>query len=175
MADPLRRARELFLDEANTYGCAEVTLIVLQEQFGLPEAGDSSPAMALNGGIGYSGATCGAITGAALAAGRLAGRCLTDHAEAKGEARALLQGLMAAFADEFGFLDCRRLTGYDFRDPAAHDAFLESGIWRTACLRQIEFAITATLRLVEEAGWKPSGSSAGAPGTSPAAPAHPPE
>ena len=175
MADPLRRARELFLDEANTYGCAEVTLIVLQEQFGLPEAGDSSPAMALNGGIGYSGATCGAITGAALAAGRLAGRCLPDHVQAKREARALVQGLLAAFADEFGSVDCRRLTGYDFRDPGAHDAFIQGGIWRTTCLRQIEFAITATLRLVEAAGWKPSGSSAAAPGTSPAAPAHPPE
>jgi len=76
---------ELFLDDANTYGCAEVTLIVLQEQFGLPEAGDSSPAMALNGGIGYSGALRGHHRRPLAAAP--AGRCLNDHAEAKGEPR----------------------------------------------------------------------------------------
>ena len=171
MADALSRARELFLDDANTYGCAEVTLIVLQEQLGLPEAGDSSPAMALNGGIGYSGATCGAITGAALAAGRLAGRRLPHHAEAKRQARALVQGLLAAFADEFGAVNCRDLTGYDFRDPGAHDDFIQSGIWRTACLHQIEFAITEMTRLIADAGWAPSdpqGRSSEAPPAPPA-------
>ena len=164
------RVQELFLDDTNTYGCAEVTLIVLQEQLGMPEAGDSSSAMALNGGIAYSGATCGAITGAALAAGRLAGRCLTDHAEAKGEARALLQGLMAAFAAEFGSVDCRDLTGYDFRDPVAHDAFIQSGIWRKTCLRQIEFAITETTRLIGLTGWAPADPEGHAPAAPPVQP-----
>lgn len=153
MTDALSRARELFLDDANVYGCAEVTLIVLQEQLGLPEPGDSSPALALNGGIGYSGATCGAITGAALAAGRLAGRCLPDHAEAKREARRLVQELMAAFSAEFGSVYCRELTGYDFREPEAHHAFIESGIWRTACMHQIEFAIQHMSRQIRQAGW----------------------
>src|SRR4030042_6797071 len=127
MTDALHRARELFLDDANTYGCAEATLIALQELLSLPEAGDSSSAMALNGGIAYSGATCGAITGAALAAGRLAGCCLPDHAEAKREARTLVQGLLAAFANEFGSVHCRGLTGHDFRDPDAHEDFTPRG------------------------------------------------
>jgi C_GCAxxG_C_C family probable redox protein len=150
-----------------------VTLIVLQEQFGLPEAGDSSPAMALNGGIGYSGATCGAITGAALAVGRLAGHRLPDHTEAKGEARALVQALMVAFTGEFGSADCRQLTGYDFREPGAHHDFIQSGIWRTACLRQIEFALTTTLRLVDQSAWAPSGQDGRTPRTLPPAPAGP--
>ena len=96
------RIRELFLDDANTYGCAEVALVVLQEHFGLPDAGDSSAAMALNGGIAYTGGMCGAITGAALAAGRLAGRLIPDHAEAKRAARRVTQALIADFAQEFG-------------------------------------------------------------------------
>jgi len=117
MTDALSRARDLFLDDANTYGCAETTLVVLQEVLSLPDPDDSSAAMPLNGGIGYSGATCGAITGAALAAGRLAGRCLPDHAEAKAEARRLVQELMADFAREFGSLDCRALIPYDLMAP----------------------------------------------------------
>lgn len=156
MTDALHRARELFLDDANTYGCAETTLIALQEQLSLPEAGDSSTAMALNGGIAYSGATCGAITGAALAVGRLAGLSLPDHAEAKREARNLVEGLLAAFSREFGSVNCRELTGYDFRDPGGHHDFIQSGIWRTACMRQIEFAIAEITRLISDAGWAPS-------------------
>ena len=63
------RARELFLDDANTYGCAETAFVVLKEAFELPAAADSAAAMALNGGIAYSGSTCGAITGAISASG----------------------------------------------------------------------------------------------------------
>ena len=153
MTEPALRARELFLDDANVYGCAEVTLIVLQEVLGLPDAGDSSVAMALNGGIAYSGGTCGAITGAALTAGRLAGRCLADHSEAKREARRLVQELMADFRAEFGSTDCRHLTGYDLAAPGQHEAFIADGAWRVNCTRQIEYTIEHLARLAREAGW----------------------
>jgi C_GCAxxG_C_C family probable redox protein len=174
MSDPLPRARELFLKDANAYGCAEVTLVVLQEQLGLPDPGDSSPAMALNGGIGYSGGTCGAITGAALAAGRLAGRCLPDHSAAKQEARRLVQELMAAFAAEFGSAECRQLTGYDLLAPGQHDAFIADGTWRVACLRQIEFAIERMTHLIHQAGWvfPPEAAPSGASAPPPDRPAH---
>lgn len=156
-ADLKPRVRELFLDDANTFGCAETALVVLQERFGLPDAADSSPAMALNGGIAYSGGMCGAITGAALAAGRLAGRLLPDHARAKAEARRVTQALITAFTAEFGAAGCRELSGYDFTAPGQHHAFIASGVWRDACLRQIEFAAEHMSRLVEAAGWDREG------------------
>ncbi|MBP1631789.1 MAG: GCAxxG family protein [Acidobacteria bacterium] len=161
MTDHVLRARELFLDDTNAYGCAEVTLIVLQEALGLPDAGDSSPAMALNGGIAYSGGTCGAITGAALAAGRLAGRCLADHSEAKREARRLVQELMTGFRAEFGSVDCRHLTGYDLDAPGQHEAFIADGTWRVNCMRQIEYTVGRLTHLAREAGWAspPAGDS----------------
>jgi C_GCAxxG_C_C family probable redox protein len=147
------RIRELFLDDANTYGCAETALVVLQEHFGLPDAGDSSAAMALNGGIAYSGGMCGAITGAALAAGRLAGRLLPDHAQAKREARQATQALIGDFTREFGTSCCRDLSGYDFMEPGRHHAFIAAGEWRRTCLLQIEFAVERMSRLVADAGW----------------------
>ena len=152
-ADLKPRIGELFLNDANTYGCAEVALVVLQEHFGLPDADDSSAAMALNGGIAYTGGMCGAITGAALAAGRLAGRLLPDHAQAKRAAREVTQALIAGFAQEFGAPGCRELSGYDFTKPGEHHAFIVAGEWRRTCLRQIEFAVEHMAQLVAEAGW----------------------
>ena len=149
------RVRELFLDDANTYGCAETALVVLQEHFGLSDAGDSSPAMALNGGIAYSGGMCGAITGAALAAGRQAARLIPGHSRAKAEARRITQALIADFGREFGAAGCRELTGYDFMEPGRHHAFIKSGVWRDACLRQIVFAVERLAALVEAAAWGP--------------------
>jgi C_GCAxxG_C_C family probable redox protein len=145
------RARALFLTEENIYGCAESPLIALQELYALPDPADSSAAMALNGGVAYSGATCGAITGAALAVGRLAGRRIDDHREAKQAARRITQGLIEQFAAEFGALNCRDLIGYDLLED--HDAFIESGIWRDVCMRQIEFAVTRLASLADRDEW----------------------
>ncbi len=153
MIDPSHRARELFLDDSNYYGCAETTYVVLAELFSLPDPEDSAPAMPLNGGVAYSGGACGAITGAALAVGRLAARCLPDHFEAKKESRRIIQELMAEFHKEHGAITCSELIHYDLLAPGQHDAFLESGIWRDVCMRQIEFAVACTRRLVKEAPW----------------------
>lgn len=153
MIDPRRRARDLFLDDSNYYGCAETTCVTLQELFSLPDPDDSAAAMPLNGGVAYSGGVCGAITGAALAVGRLAAHCLPDHFEAKRESRRLVQELIAEFNKEQGAVACRDLIHYDLLAPGQHDAFIASGIWRDVCMRQIEFAVACTRRLVEETPW----------------------
>jgi len=154
MADPdlMERARSLFLREDNTYGCAEVALVALQEHWSLPDAMDSSAAMALNGGVAYSGGTCGAITGAAMALGRLAEQRCGDHREAKRVARTIVQGLMKGFAETQGSTDCRDLTGYDMSTD--HAAFIASGIWRDVCMRQIEYAIGRLAPLGDPAVWQ---------------------
>lgn len=151
MTDPAARARDLFLRDDNTYGCAETGLVALQEHFGFPTPGDASPAMALNGGIAYTGGTCGAITGAALALGRLAGERVDDHREAKKTARLLTQDLIREFRKEFEATNCDELTGYDMLED--HDAFLESDVWRTGCMRQIELAVTYAARLLDTDTW----------------------
>lgn len=150
-AESRQRARNLFLTDEGAHGCAEVALVALQEHFGLPNAADSSPAMALNGGVAYSGSTCGALTGAALAVGRLAAARIPDHREAKSAARFLIQNVMADFDKQFGAVDCRSLTGYDM--IADHDAFMADGSWKTTCTAQIEFVIERLGGLVDEAAW----------------------
>ena len=147
------RARELFLDDRNTFGCAETAFVVLKEAFGLPGAMDSSPAMALNGGIAYSGETCGAMTGAALAVGMLAEKRLPDHRAAKRTARLVTAGLLAAFEAEFGTSACRELIGVDLRTDTGHRAFIESGVWRDRCMRQIEMAVGRLAPLADETAW----------------------
>jgi len=149
---PNPRIRELFLRDEGFYGCAEVAQIALQEQFDLPDPGDSSPAMALNGGLAYSGGACGAVTGAALAVGRLAEARLSDHRDAKRTARHVIQGLMVEFEDSFGSMSCRDLTGYDMMKD--HDAFMEDGTWKTICTRQIEFVAERLQALMDPAEWE---------------------
>ena len=151
--DVREQARELFLQDDNAHGCAETSYIVLKRAYGLPEADDSSPAMALNGGVAYAGGVCGAISGAALAVGQLAGKRIDDHREAKTAAREVVMELMDRFQEEFGGTTCRGLLGLDLRKPGEHDRFIESGIWRTNCMAQIEFAVQQLAGL--ERDWPP--------------------
>ena len=94
--DAIRLARAYYLDERHLFGCAETAFIVLKGAYGLDDPMDSSPAVALNGGIGWSGGPCGALTGAALAVGMLAERRIDDHARAKLVAREVIAALLDA-------------------------------------------------------------------------------
>jgi C_GCAxxG_C_C family probable redox protein len=151
--EAVERARELFLDDRNLYGCAETVFVVLKEAFGLPDSADSAPAMALNGGIAYSGGMCGAISGAAMAVGLLAERRMADHVAAKRAARLVAARLIAAFEGEHGAVECRALLGLDIGTEAGHRAFIESGIWRDRCMRQVEFSVRRLAPLADEATW----------------------
>jgi C_GCAxxG_C_C family probable redox protein len=152
--EAVQRARDLFLDDRNVHGCAETTFIVLKEAFGLPDSASSAAAMALNGGVAYSGGTCGAISGAAMAVGLLAERRVADHRAAKRAARLVTARLVRDFEGEHGAVDCRELIGMDLRTEAQHQAFIESGIWRDRCLRQVEFAVERLAPLADEATWE---------------------
>jgi C_GCAxxG_C_C family probable redox protein len=149
----VERARTLFLDPGNVHGCAETAYLVLCEAYGVGDPADSAPAMALNGGVAYSGGPCGAITGAALALGLLAAGRIDDHREAKRAARELTAELMEEVRREHGATDCRALIGIDLRGPGGHEAFIRSGVWQDRCMRQIETALRYAVPLAGADAW----------------------
>lgn len=153
-AEAVALARERYLDEDHAFGCAETVFTVLKAAYGLPEADDPAAASALNGGIAYSGGTCGALTGAALAVGLLAERRSADHATAKRAAREIVWATMDAFHEAHGATDCRELIGLDLRAPGGHEAFLQSESWRDGCMRQIEWVVARLATLAEPARWE---------------------
>jgi C_GCAxxG_C_C family probable redox protein len=152
-AEAVALARHLYLDEEHPYGCAETCFIVLKTVYVLDDAMDPSAAIGLNGGVGWSGAMCGSLTGAALAVGMLAERRIPDHARAKLVARELVAGALERFRQVHGSVDCRELIGYDLRAPGGHDAFMAADLWRTACIGQIETVVAYLAALADPATW----------------------
>jgi C_GCAxxG_C_C family probable redox protein len=147
------RAEALYLNDAHPYGCAETTFMTLKGVYGLPDPTDPAAAIALNGGIGYSGGPCGAITGAALAVGMLAEERIDQHDRAKLVARELVHGTMEAFSQAHGTVSCKELIGYDLRAPGQHEAFVESGLWREACMSQIRTVVAHLAGLADPVAW----------------------
>jgi C_GCAxxG_C_C family probable redox protein len=151
--EAIEQARAYFLTDDNLYGCSETMLIVLQEAYGLSNPTDSSPAMALNGGVAWSGGPCGAVTGAAMAVGRLAAQRIADHKDAKRAARCIISRLMADFYAQYGHVNCRELIGLDISTEAGHTAFIEGKLWHTICMGQIEFVLHKLVALRDERVW----------------------
>jgi C_GCAxxG_C_C family probable redox protein len=154
--EAMELARSYFVTEDNVYGCAETTLLVLQQAYGLPCATDSSPAMALNGGLAWSGGPCGALTGAAPVVGRLASQRFADHKGAKRAARDIIARLMADFRAHYGHVNCRDLVGLDISTAEGHAAFIESEVWHTVCLDQIAFVLGKLVALGDKNMWRES-------------------
>lgn len=152
--EAISAARSYFLREDNMYGCAETTFITLLGVFGLGDEADSGLAMALNGGIAWRGWVCGAISGLALAVGMLADSRIPDHKEAKRAARTIVNRFIEEFQTVFGPTNCRDLVGLDMQKPEQHAKFIESGIWRDVCMRQIEFAVRYALPLRDVSAWE---------------------
>jgi C_GCAxxG_C_C family probable redox protein len=125
----------------------------LQKLYGLSDAEDSSAAMVLNGGVAYSGGVCGAISGAAMAVGRLAEQRIGDHKVAKRTARRIIQKVMAEFDSNFGSHNCSGLIEYDISTQEGHDEFIESGVWRTSCMSQLEFSVGRLAKLADPEEW----------------------
>lgn len=155
----LKKARSYFLEQP--HGCAETTCLVLQQAYGLPNADDCSAAMVFNGGVAWRGGVCGVIAGVSLAVGRLTAQRIADHRLAKRVGRLIIDRWIDRFEGAYGAVDCRDLIGQDIHSAEGHAAFIESGVWRDTCMRQIEFAVQELLglrntdvwaRVVEEIG-----------------------
>ncbi len=88
-----------------------------------------------------------------MAVGRLAEQRIADHKEAKRTARRIIQGVMAEFDEEFGSHNCSGLIDYDISTQEGHDDFIASGVWRTTCMRQLEFSVGRLAELADSTKW----------------------
>jgi len=109
--------------------------------------------MALNGGVAWQGEVCGALSGAGMALGLLAAQRIHEHSAAKRTARLLLAEAVNAFQNEFQHTICRDLIELDIRQPEQHRQFIDSGIWRDRCMRQIEFVVSYLAPLADRQVW----------------------
>lgn len=118
--------------------CAQAVMLYALTALG-EDAGVVALARYLGGGIGRSGSTCGALTGAALGLGV---RDLHDPqtwAERAPEGCAQLQSLLRDFRNEFGATECRALTDCDFSTEAGRMRFADQRVRETRCVRYIEW------------------------------------
>ncbi len=60
---------------------------------------------------------------------------------------------MDAFERKEGTTNCRELIGYDLRAPGQHQMFIDSGLWREACVAQSRMVVSHLAELSDPDVW----------------------
>jgi len=111
------RAKEARKRFERGFSCAPAVLSAYCEQLGLQEALALKIACGFGGGIGRTGRTCGAVTGAIMAIGLKYGQADLADEEARQKTHELAAEFIKRFTALHGSIECRELIGYDLSDP----------------------------------------------------------
>ncbi|MFH2107418.1 MAG: C-GCAxxG-C-C family protein [Chrysiogenia bacterium] len=107
--------------------CSTTLFHILNREFGHALGAEGSAAIPLAGGIMRQGHQCGALWGAALAAGAESFRRCSDRGQAVALAVAATQGLVDSFTERTGTVSCREITRCNWNNPFSVVKYMVSG------------------------------------------------
>lgn len=99
------------------YNCSQAVFVAFCDLTGLEQKDAARLASSFGGGLSRMREVCGAVSGAALAAGWLYGYDTPGDDLAKKEHYQRIQDLAGRFREEFGSILCRELLGDPPSDP----------------------------------------------------------
>ena len=135
---------------ANRLVCSESVLLATCEEFGVETDENIIPRIAYGfaGGIGNTGAVCGAVAGAVMAIG-----LIKDRGETM-EGMLSTLGLAAEFRKRFeaemNTISCRELTGLDLTAQEDIAKLMNSDIPQTVCFPAVATAHRLVTELLRE-------------------------
>lgn len=120
--------------------CSQAVLCTYGEKFGLTPELAAKLAVGFGGGLGRTGRTCGAVTGAIMVLGLRYGGADPTDAQAKARVAELVQDLITRFQARAGSSDCRGLLGCEIDTPEKLRAAKEQGLFATVCVKAVRNA-----------------------------------
>lgn len=105
-------------------------------------------ASGFGGGIGNTGAVCGAVSGAVMAIGLMKER--GDSMEDWLRMAAVAKEFRHRFEVEMGTINCRELTGVDLSSAEGIEQFMTSDIPQKVCFPAVGTAYRLVMELLQE-------------------------
>jgi len=132
------------------YVCSESVLLATCEEFEIEVDDKIIPRVAnlFAGGIGNTGAVCGAVSGAIMAMG-----LIVDRGETMEDALATLgvaQEFRRRFEAEMETINCRELTGLDLSTQEGIQQLMTSDVAQTVCFPAVGTAYRLVVELLNE-------------------------
>ena len=143
--DPKRASR--FMGDG--YTCAESVLLAVSQEFEIKDELPTHMAMCFGGGIGLTGAVCGAVSGAVMAIGLIRGPA-ADMKEFF-QIMPLAQELRRRFEEEMKTINCRDLTGFDLTTPEKFQQYMDTDTPETVCVPAVDTAYRLVMEILKDA------------------------
>jgi len=124
------RAVECF---GSGFSCSQAVCSVFAEDLGLDREMALRVSCGFGGGMGHTGQTCGAVTGAVMAIGLKYGKVDAGDNRAKEITYAKVQEFKRCFCELHGSIQCEELLGYAISVPAELEKAREAGLFRERC------------------------------------------
>jgi C_GCAxxG_C_C family probable redox protein len=131
------------------FNCSQAVFTALSEPLGFDRALALKIASPFGGGIGRTGETCGAVSGALMALGYQLGFNKPDP-QAKERVYALTREFMRRFEAQHGGLACKALLGIDLSTPEGLQEARDKGVFTTKCLQFIAGAVAIAEEMLAE-------------------------
>ncbi len=145
--DFIETAVDYFLNQRN---CSQAILMTFGPELGLPIELAPKIASPFGAGIGRLGQTCGAVSGALMVLGLLAGNNSLEPIEQKELSYSLAREFVNEFTRRRGSTQCRELLGIDISNPEGLERVREEGLTETLCPELVSEAASILLEIVEK-------------------------
>jgi C_GCAxxG_C_C family probable redox protein len=129
----LSKAEEAKKQFEKGFSCAPAVLSTYSEQLGLEKTSALKIACGFGGGIGRTGRTCGAVTGAVMVIGLKYGQVNLADEKSRQKTHKLVKEFIDRFTAVHGSIECRELISYDLSDSAELKLARESEVFGNKC------------------------------------------
>ncbi len=128
--------------------CSQAVLSAFATELGLEPGAALRIASAFGGGIGRTGQTCGAVTGALMALGLKYGPTQAGDKAAKERMVILAREFLARFQAREGATLCRDLLGIDIGTPEGHQAARDQDLFKSFCPKLVADAVEIVEQMI---------------------------
>jgi C_GCAxxG_C_C family probable redox protein len=128
-------------NEGSGFNCAQSVIEVFGPDLGLNSDLSLKVAGVFGGGIGKSGETCGAVTGALMVLGLVYGVTDMDDRDAMQDATSMAKKFMDQFSSAHGSVKCKELLGLDISTDEGLEQIKERKLAVKLCSGYISDAV----------------------------------
>ena len=134
----------------NNFNCAQAVFSAYSADFGLDEAVACKTACAFGAGMGRTGRTCGAVTGAFMVIGLARGMASAQEKDAKEQTYRMTQSFIREFEKQHRSIECREILGLDISTPEGLKAVKDKGLIKSVCVPCVRSAVEIVGKIVAE-------------------------
>jgi C_GCAxxG_C_C family probable redox protein len=148
----MNRAQRALSEFSSGFNCSQSVLSVFAEDYGLDTNSALKLATGFGGGMGGTGRTCGAVSGAFLVIGLKYGNVAPGDTDSKNATYRRVREFIQKFEAKNRSIQCKELLDLDLSTPEGLASARERGLFTAICPRLVSDAVEILEAIMQSDG-----------------------